>query len=580
MSLEATLDNVDHVALSYGGSSASLTQSSQVVLPGSPSDVPVTPPVTPVTPVTPAAGCSPDQQALGLDGTPAQAIASQDPVPPYTLNALDGLRPISPSQSRRYVQRTLSPETALGKTVIPPGLFSYRFPVSRNPAPVGWTKECHPEGQPYWRQPEKSVVTTADMTDEATAGAVIRWVQQIDTFARSINLPRRPKVELVLEPETGNGSCGYYFADGERQCIFWLTVTDSVCVGFPPTLPPSASFSHTENILRQQYYTHLEYFPNHIDLSENVEDMLLAILAHAGIDGMTCLPNNSTFPFDPEQCHNLLGFLRNIRDYENVQAYRTCAIARLLSEIYTHRVINFHGDRHARMSRLDTVWTPQPVQPKPFWIVIAECAFWRIPTRHHRAICDLWVDRIAYVHAWNSFLDSLGLEWERSIAHAVASLMCNLLLKVLLRSWEVVPSQWIDVADGFSTAAVALALVGLLSGVIGLQMRSDAVDASEIVSFLERKEHPISGLSPLAILFSVPFAACLWSLAFLSLATITATFGTTTLTNGVMSLCPAILTICLIYISLDHVNEVPGVSAILRFVGDAAHKAANWLQNF
>ncbi|KZT31623.1 hypothetical protein SISSUDRAFT_1067609 [Sistotremastrum suecicum HHB10207 ss-3] len=525
---------------------------------------------------------APDADALGRPGMPPTPLVqssapSEDPVPPYTVVSLEGLRPMSPNQSKRYIQKTVPWDPASRTIIIPPGLFSYNAPISNQNPPEGWRKEFHPEGQPYWYNSQQSVVTSADMVVPEVATAVVRWVQQIASFIRSRNLILRPNVELVLEPDAGNESCGYYYADTDRQTIFWLSLTDTISLGLPPTLVPTAGLIHIENILRQQFYTHVEYFPNQNTLDDVVEDGLLAMLAHGGIDGLTCLPNHSTFPFDPEQCRGLLALLNNLRDYEGMQPYRTCAIGRLLSEIYVHRVINYHGERHVRLSRLDSVWLT-PSLPKSFWISITDSALWKFPSRHHQALCGLWVDRIAYIRSWNSFLEQLTVEWERSIALSAATIMCNLTLKVLLRSSDVQASQWTTVADGFSAAATSMALVGLVSGVIELHLQQEALEASEVVTFMQEKSHPRAGLYPLAILFSIPMAACVWSLFLFTIAIATATFGTLARSCGLLSLAPAFITLCAIYISLDYLNEVPGLNILLRTIGDLAHRAAHWLQ--
>ncbi|KZT32550.1 hypothetical protein SISSUDRAFT_1055379 [Sistotremastrum suecicum HHB10207 ss-3] len=293
---------------------------------------------------------------------------------------------------------------------------------------------------------------------------------------------------------------------------------------------------------------------------------------------MTSLADHSPFPFTAEECRSLLDMLRHLHDYEPMLPYRNCAISRLLSEIFAHRVLHFHGDLHARLSRCSSVWPTNPVQ-KSAWVVAAEYSLMKFPTHHHESLRNLWVDKIAYVRSWNAYLEELTTEWERAIGHSAACVMSASMLKILLGASSLQSNVWVELSQGFSTAAISMALVSLLSGILSLQMRRDAHEGAEVVAFFEKKTHPTLGLYPFAILLSIPFATCVWSLALLAVATASGTFGTVSGDVALISLAPPFIALCLIYISLDYVNEAPGFNVVLRFLGNAAHHGANWLQH-
>ncbi|KZS95016.1 hypothetical protein SISNIDRAFT_464691 [Sistotremastrum niveocremeum HHB9708] len=503
-------------------------------------------------------------------------VIQDDPAPPYTETALEGLYPVSPSQSKRYTRKRFSAETIPTNVMIPPGLFSVCFPLPHARAPEGWRRQCHPEGQSYWHQPRLRVMTNADMSNPETAQAIVRWAHQIEIVLRARNLSSRSKIELVLEPEEGNNTCGYYFADHTRHSIFWLSATATDTVGLPPSLPPSTSFTHLELVLRQQFYIHVEYFPNHIILSETMEDTLCAMLSHGAVDGMTSILNHSTFPFNPEQCRALLDFIARLRDAADMQGYRTCAVARLLAEIYSHRIINFHGDTYARLSRLDNIW-PKPNPSKSAWIVAAGQLLWRVPERHFQSLSNLWVDNIAYTHPWNDFVEGLRVEWERSVAIAVACIVCTLLLQIFQQSLEAASSASIRISSTFATAAILMALVGFIVGAILLHIRRDALEAEEIVAFIESKTHTAYGLHPLAIFLSVPFSTCLWSLALLSVAIIVGMFGTTNWCDTFAALLPFSVTLGMLYCALECIGGSLGLKLVVGIVGEKFSNLANWL---
>ncbi|KZS95024.1 hypothetical protein SISNIDRAFT_408878, partial [Sistotremastrum niveocremeum HHB9708] len=220
-----------------------------------------------------------------------------------------------------------------------------------------------------------------------------------------VRLP--PTVEVVLQPDADNETCGYYFVNHEFQTIFWINDVMTSAVGLTPLSP--ASRYDLENALHQQYYAHIEYFPNHTALVSLV-DMPLDQLLISWTEGMTNSQYTSTFPFDAGECQKLLDLLRNINDLEYTQSFRVSAMARLLGDIYAMRLFNFHGDLHARLSRLEYVIEPER-KPKPILISVVPKLLWDVPMRHQKRLADLWVDGITYFRLWGPLVNDLRLEW-------------------------------------------------------------------------------------------------------------------------------------------------------------------------
>lgn len=122
---------------------------------------------------------------------------------------------------------------------------------------------------------------------------VIASMNQITALLSHNGLLLQSSAELLLQPDENNESCGYYFVDHARAIVFWLESTTTVA----QDLPPVTSITHlskqlflssaqpcqriAELLLRQHYYTHLEYFSMHITLPASVHDELIAILTHA-----------------------------------------------------------------------------------------------------------------------------------------------------------------------------------------------------------------------------------------------------------------------------------------------------------
>ncbi|KZT33140.1 hypothetical protein SISSUDRAFT_993372, partial [Sistotremastrum suecicum HHB10207 ss-3] len=264
-----------------------------------------------------------------------------------------------------------------------------------------------PPGQSYWHYPEARVVTEANMRIPLICRMIIGWMNRIRTLLNLNGIILQASTELMLQPDEDNETCGYYLVDHARATIFWIESTTTIA----QDLPPVTSITHLKLLLRQHYYTHLEYFSMHITLPASVQDELVAILTHACVDAMTS--DLSTVPYSPAQCRRFLKLLNGIPESDSVEGYRNCVIGRLYSEIYANYFVNLRGEPDARLSRTQRL-LPEPEIKTPRWIEFVNLSMWKSPAKHHQTLRELWVDKVSYSHHWDHYMKHLAHEWKYS----------------------------------------------------------------------------------------------------------------------------------------------------------------------
>ncbi|KZS89420.1 hypothetical protein SISNIDRAFT_489373 [Sistotremastrum niveocremeum HHB9708] len=478
------------------------------------------------------------------------------PAPPYTPSVFT-LRCTTPAQSSRYHVPLLPRGAQPRHGPIAAGLYSWDDPGPRDIHGTvtqvdGWVKLCHPEGQTYWHNPQFRFMTRSALENPRNFQLIIACARQVDELLRARGMRTGLSVELVLEPESDMRTCGYYFVDHVKETIFWAEDTSTLTLGLSP---PSSS--NLKFILKQQYYIHIEYFPAHLKCLDARETRLIGMLTHGCVDGMTS--DDSTFPYDAEQCRAFLQMLGNLPDSVHTQAYRNCIVGRLLAEIYGTYVVNFHDEIHARLSRRHSLLPDLDIRCEfPRWISWIDKILWQNPAKYHEALCDLWVDRIAYFQPWNKFVEQLACDWLRSGMFAGIGITCGLILRAFLNSSAQKASLWIYVARASSSASISLGLISLTSGMVLVQNRPLAQNAGDVNEFLVHRSHEGS----------------VWCLLFLSFAITLTSFDLMSHFTEALALLPFVMAVLLIGLTAYLVKELPSVNYALMLLGDIAHRAA------
>ncbi|KAJ7706611.1 hypothetical protein B0H16DRAFT_1634781 [Mycena metata] len=336
------------------------------------------------------------------------------------LKIRGSLRPITSLGGNRYTKTTRVAVSTITK--ISPGLFTAAHEPEPEYLPQFWSAHVHPEGQLYFfRQGPLRVVTDAYLYSATTAEIVCRWVEVVEGLLSTAGVVVGTTFELFLQPEE-NG-CAYYLIDHATCAQFWLQKYNTEDLG----LQNFGSASLLKIALEELYWTHVEYFPTHLEgIPAHKLEELGSIFSHGLCDQMTSPV--STFLFTAQQCSVFLKLLQGCKGLNN--GYTTCVIARLFSEINRNRIMTYYGQETARLCR--NQYVAYGPEPKQCWISTAMAALTFQASDIHRArLEDTFVDHMVYIHLWNQLMDDCLKEWRTSAIGALSGLILHSPLLVL-----------------------------------------------------------------------------------------------------------------------------------------------------
>ncbi|KAJ7032360.1 hypothetical protein C8F04DRAFT_657661 [Mycena alexandri] len=409
-----------------------------------------------------------------------------------STNELKGrgyLRPITSLGGNRYEKTT---RVQVSIMEISPGLFTAFHEPEPKYLPPLWSAQVHPEGQLYFlREGALRVVTDAYLYSATTAETVCRWVEAVEALLSTAGVVVGTTFELFLQPEE-NG-CAYYLVDHATCTQFWLEKYNTENLG----LQCFTSASQLKIALEELYWTHVEYFPTHLEgASAHKIEELCSIFSHGLCDQMTSPV--STFFFTAQQCSVALRLLQGCKGLNN--GYTTCIIARLFSEINRNRILTYYGQETARLCRDQHV--AYPPEPKCCWISTAMAALtFQVSNIHRARLEDNFVDHIVYVHRWNQLMGDCLKEWRASAIGALSGLILQLPLLMLRSTFPMLGP----------TSAVFLGTALGCSVFLDHKYRPmERLACTEALNYLERIHSPRYGFKFVAFSFSLPRALQLW----------------------------------------------------------------------
>ncbi|KAF8257102.1 hypothetical protein EI94DRAFT_1634117, partial [Lactarius quietus] len=228
-----------------------------------------------------------------------------------------------------------------------------------------WTISDHPEGKRYAHgkaQAGITIVTEAHVDDPGVSDLLDAWLAVICDMITEENVTIQETSHLFLEIHEASGTCNYYFADHRLCTIFWLQTIDTISV----RLPDSFSSGHLQYSLEENYWNHVELFPETAcQYSASALNELLVSFLHARADALTS--ETPTFPYSAEQSQEFIDLLqrgkglfglvhlaRPLVDYFLVDhtssPYVVTYVARLWATIANHRFFIHFGEDHCRLS--------------------------------------------------------------------------------------------------------------------------------------------------------------------------------------------------------------------------------------
>jgi hypothetical protein len=225
----------------------------------------------------------------------------------FTANKAN-LFPILPSIIRdsRYRDNV---RVRVSPTVVPFGAHQVSAPSYQS---KGWTISAHPEGKRYAHiesQTGITVITEAHVTEPGVSDQLNAWLAVIYDVITEEHITLPESSHLFLEIHQDSSTCNYYFAQHGLRTIFWLHALDTISVG----LPPSFSGNHLQYALQENYWIHVELFPETASqYSLTALNELQVIFLHARADALTS--ETPTFPYPAEQSEEFIDLLQRGKD--------------------------------------------------------------------------------------------------------------------------------------------------------------------------------------------------------------------------------------------------------------------------
>ncbi|KAG8975346.1 hypothetical protein FRC05_005905 [Tulasnella sp. 425] len=258
------------------------------------------------------------------------------------------LVPTLPSFNPRYDRTVVSSQARLF-SIPSQALVGNDFPDVK-PSPtilVGFEAFVHPEGDLYWFNGSKRILTNLDP-------ALSHWKLRVDAAYQQVvellggtpDLPLSSELCLTAQ-QAGSLEVGYYLVNRDKKVLYWPEEVDVHLLG----IGPFESNVDLRGALTSEYWIHVDYFPGHHGLDRQAEESLVATLRRGCIDDMAA--PRSTLPWSAEECRQFLNIIEGFRSItsDDVLAERMSCVARLSAAISRGRRIHGYGALNARLDR-------------------------------------------------------------------------------------------------------------------------------------------------------------------------------------------------------------------------------------
>ncbi|KAH9962948.1 hypothetical protein BC827DRAFT_1375672, partial [Russula dissimulans] len=376
-----------------------------------------------------------------------------------------------------------------------------------------------------------------------------RHLQQV-LHVGQLSIPSK-NYDLVLDimaTEDERISWSYYYACHDTRCLFWLeTYEASYMIS---ELFGVKSPAHVKHRLESLYWCvccllkdwcskcsycldrcHWSLYPIDFDdrrFPDEAYDELMGILAHGCVDVLTS--KSSTLPYDDDTMQKMIGLVQSAKQADGGKTYYTAGVTRLLSFFAHWRFLYFHGQRHARLVRDQSVYD-KPQRERSILITLLSPLLFLAPEVHLREMEKLWTDEVIIETVWKSFMTKLLEEWEDVILWSAVMLTANVGFLAIpgvvlsnLNGSNLTSASQVLIFTSSSQIASSLSVEASIGSiVIGLllvrhnrsKQKEDPAGAS---AYLFSNSHRIFGLEPMAVIFSLPWALLMWSMVLFFIA--------------------------------------------------------------
>ncbi|TFY63078.1 hypothetical protein EVJ58_g3460 [Rhodofomes roseus] len=408
-------------------------------------------------------------------------------------------------KTHRYDRGTKLEESSFEYTVRP-----VQTKYSLEGVPDGWEAVTHPEGCLYFYNRARKIYTEAWLCDPETLDEIEDFAALLEEVARDDKKDIPPDSELVLELEVNPTKetkhyWAYYYVDHAERVLFWLH--EYVVSQELEALRGMQSASQIKYGIETYYWGHWEFFPIGQTVTEELRNEVLRNLIHDGVDQLTSA--SSTAGLTPDVTEKLISMIKTSRDLgSNQHTART--LGRLMSLFAHSKYHNYYGQQAARLDCNTSLFNNE--RNRSLWIISFAALLFKYPLVHLHAIEKVWIDGVIHEITWTRFVTDLRKEWREAIIASAVLLLANLSFLRIAVDTE---------ASQHRTPAQTTSLVSMIacvsSVVLGMQLirqyrvkpRKTALDA---VTYLQSQEHPRLGMETLAIVYSLPYALCMWAI--------------------------------------------------------------------
>ncbi|EIW78597.1 hypothetical protein CONPUDRAFT_145764 [Coniophora puteana RWD-64-598 SS2] len=455
----------------------------------------------------------------GLTAEPGYLTPETESLGPTEARGVHvSLWPMSANEVDRY-GREVREEHAVDHC-IPRLTLEYPNHESETPIPSGWKLCIHPQGSPYYFNPETRTLTDVDICLGGVHEDILWYshhlwrmlMDALESTAESTVILN--ECQLVIEPKIGREGqvigC-YYFVNTRTRCIFWLSDHDASsilegCAGV-------ARMSHKKHAIAAQFWKHCELFPEALTIDCNTLDEAMNVLLHAHCDRISSGPSLTKIGSDTMDVYlSILGNLK-VLGRSSQSSHVTSTVGRIMYTITSDHFLNHYGQQEARRcsSHASSGWHYE----QSLGMALGSWLLFRAPNTYYvRYLHKIFADGISSKQTWNTFSARINSELQEF----------NLLATVLLNAnVGFLAIQSVDNGGGRSMTQIAsywslIASIGSIvlgTFLVRYHQALNHVDdemTSRAAKFLSRMSAEKHGLEKLAVIYSLPYALLMWGI--------------------------------------------------------------------
>jgi len=405
------------------------------------------------------------------------------------------LFPILPSTIRDFRYRD-DVRVRVLPTIVPLGTHQVSAPSYQS---QGWTISAHPEGKRYAHiksQAGITLVTEAHITEPGVSDQLNAWLAVIHDVITEGHVTLPETSHLFLEIHQDSDTCNYYFAQHDLRTIFWLHAQDTISVG----LPPSFSSNHLQYALQENYWIHVELFPETASkYSLTALNELQVIFLHARADALTS--ETPTFPYTAEQSEEFIDLLQRGKDHAS-SPYVVTYVARLWATVANHRFFIHFGEDHCRLSSDQPILEVPDSKRSLSLAILSNTLLFGLPNELESKFESLWVDQLAYTSPWRQHVAGTVEELTYMMTWFLALLISNTLMIQTSSMPALIHSS------------LLLCIFGIIMTWILLREQRGLLNtnAATAAVYLDDRNTKSCGFQPIAIVHSLPKALFVWGL--------------------------------------------------------------------